>query len=303
MKKLIALLLLTALVIVITISPVGAFADKKIQLALSPCDTPITYRIDEVDPQFNITKSVFTQRVKEAADLWNTASEKEIFRYDPNGTVSINLTFDGRQAITEEINSLENNVTSEKGDLDTRRSEYDKRGAAFEGRVQKLNEDVAYWNSQGGAPENEYNKMIEEQNALRAEASILNEMAQSLNESTNEFNTDIRELNQSIDTFNSALQQKPEEGIYSEGGLRIDIYFNTNTNTLIRTIAHELGHARGLDHVPNESAVMYEKTFPEYILTSEDLAELSRACRKRTPSEAASETFRNFILDLKRKNA
>lgn len=302
MKKIIVFFVFAALLLGVLISPIGTLAKEKVQIAFSPCDAPITYRVDEADPQFHISKSDFVQKVQESASIWNTAYGKEIFKYDPEGNVGINLTFDGRQTITDNISSLEGNITNGKGNLETVRTEYDRRGNSFEARVKKLNEDVAYWNERGGAPENEYNKMLEEQNSLKAEANALNEMARSLNQSTNEFNSNVRELNQTIDTFNEALQQKPEEGVYNESDLRIDIFFNTNNNTLIRTIAHELGHARGLDHVTNENSVMYEKTFPEYSLTSEDIAELNKACRERTPQEALTESFRNLILELKRKS-
>jgi hypothetical protein len=303
MKKVIALFVILAIILGIAVSPIGALASQKVRVAYNPCNAPITYRIDEVDPQFHLTEEQFIQKVQQAANIWNTAYGKEIFMYDPEGKVGINLTFDGRQAINEEISSLEGNVTSKKDDLDAKRAEYEERGRNFEERVRKLNGDIAYWNAQGGAPEEEYNKLVAEQNSLRAEASALNEMAKSLNATTNEFNSNVRELNQSIDTFNEALHQKPEEGVYSEADLRIDIFFNTNENTLIRTIAHELGHARGLDHVENESAVMYEKTFPDYTLTPDDLEELQKACRQRTTQEAFSETLRNTILDLRRKVA
>lgn len=299
MKKLIALVILLTLLMGIYISPIGAFAKEKVHYALTPCDSPITYRINEVDPKFHITKAEFTKKVQDAADLWNNAYGKTLFTEDPKGKISINLTYDGRQSINEEVNKLEEGITTEKGTLEERQNEFERRSSEFDTRVTKLNENIAYWNSNGGAPQDEYQKLVDEQNSLRAEAQALNNMAKTLNESTSSFNSQVRELNQSIDTFNQALHEKPEEGVYSEGDRRIDIFFNTNDNTLIRTIAHELGHARGLNHVLDRNAVMYEKTFPEYTLKPDDLKELEIACRKRTPQEAFTESFRSLVLDFK----
>src|SRR3989344_5147674 len=86
--------------------------------SLHPCDKPITYRIDTVDPKFNLRRDKFAADVDEASKIWNKGQGKNLFVYDPNGKLSINMIFDERQAENTKINQLDKQLTTEKGNLD-----------------------------------------------------------------------------------------------------------------------------------------------------------------------------------------
>lgn len=122
-------------------------------------------------------------------------------------------------------------------------------------------------------------------------------MAQSLNRSSDEYNNQATELNQTISTYNSALSERPEEGIYKGVENRIEIYLYLNKPELIHTLAHEFGHALGIGHVNNPNAIMYAKTSQKVILTSEDVNELQDVCRERS----ILELMQNYIYQLKLK--
>ena len=254
-------------------------------LAMSFCDRPIHFRVDTVDPRFNISKDAFLADIKQAVQIWAKAINKELFIYDPAGDLSINLIYDERQSLTSQINQLENKVQSEKQSLNPQISEYKDKSLEFKRRLDEFNAKVQYWNSQGGAPPEEYNKITLEQQSLKAEADNLNDLARNLNVSADTFNSQVNELNQIVTSLSSVLEERPEEGIFKGPENRIEIYFNISRQELVHTIAHELGHALGIQHVGNLAAIMFSKTSQKIILTDEDISALEEVCKKYTVFE------------------
>ncbi|MBI2338327.1 matrixin family metalloprotease [Candidatus Daviesbacteria bacterium] len=278
MKNIIAgiLFLVTILIFIIVLKPVS-FDNL---FTFSYCDKPIRYRLDTVDPRFNLSREDFLSDISHAAQIWSSAYGRNLFVYDPKGDLSINLVYDERQSLTTQISQLENKVQSEKQSLNPKISEYQRLSLEFKQKVDNLNKEVEDWNSKGGAPPEVYQQLIKRQQDLQKEAENLNALAGSLNNSTSNFNTQVDELNQTIDTLNSALEQRPEEGIYKGPENRIEIYFNTNKQELVHTIAHELGHALGIGHVGDPKAIMYLKTSKKVNPTQDDIQALKDVCRR-----------------------
>ena len=254
-------------------------------MAFSFSDRPIRYRVDTVDPKFNISRDEFLADIEQSVQIWALAIKKDLFVYDPNGDLSINVIYEKRQSLTNKIGQLEDKVQSEKQSLNPQINEYKRRSLEFKQRLDDFNKNVQYWNSQGGAPIEEYSKIIETQQSLKAEADSLNETARNLNVSTDVFNNQVNQLNQTIGSLSDALEQRPEEGIYKGPENRIEIYFNISKQELVHTIAHELGHALSMGHVGNSASIMYPKTSQEIIPTKEDISALAEACKKYTAFE------------------
>lgn len=263
----------------------------------SVCDTPIKYKVDTVDPEFNLSREKFEKYTDDATKIWENSINKNLFEYNPDGELSINLVYDERQALTTQISNLEDTVNIDKQSLNPKVSEYEKQSLEFQQKADKLNKQVEYWNSKGGAPADEYKKIVEEQKLLQNEADRLNSLAQGLNISTHKYNSEVSKLNQTINTFNSALEERPEEGIFKGPENRIEVYFNISPNELVHTLAHELGHSLGLGHIENKNAIMYFKTNQIINLSDDDLLILKELCRERS----IVELMQNFIIEITNK--
>lgn len=265
-----------------------------------PCDTPIVYRIDTIDPGFNLTLQDVRDTAQKAATLWNTVYGKSLFVYDPQSELSINLIFDARQQLTNEYRRLNDELKQKESMLNPQITEFRKRVNSFNERAKRLDEEITLWNSQGGAPPGEYERLINEQNSLNAEAQELNRISESLNQSTDVFNANVRNLNYAVDSLNKSLSEKPEEGIYNGATNRIEVYFNNNRQELIRTIAHEMGHARGLGHTGDPFSIMYPTTTAILTISQEDRLLLQKSCQKQSIVVLLQERFSIWMQSLQK---
>lgn len=267
----------------------------------SICDAPIRYKIGKIDSQFNLSEQEFKTYIQEAEAIWGTAAGKDLFVYDPEGPLTVSLEYDERQSLNSQINELDSKLDEQNKELEPKIAAYEQRVAAFKQKAAALNQEIDEWNKKGGAPMDVYQGLIDRQKALQEESRQLQSLAAELGRSTEEYNNEVQALSQTVDTYNEALKFKPEEGIYiqDQDGRRIIIYFYNTQQELVHTLAHEFGHALGIDHLTDTKAIMFSRTNNATTLTADDLAALQEVCRKRSLLEIAQERFAIIVENLK----
>jgi hypothetical protein len=261
--------------LLMTIAAAGTFWYRS---TANVCPAPLSYRIGTISPEFNMSEEQAKKYLTEAASVWEKPTSKDLFYYDPKGTVVVNFVFDERQAMAD-------SQASQKKDLDAKKSEnealitsinqlrdtYETNSKAYqdklhdyESRLGAYNDKVNRYNNQGGAPQNEFKKLESEKAVLNAESDSLNKTADSLNAQAQKINELSQKSSEVISAYNAQVQtyngqfgfsREFTEGDYQSK--RINIYKFSSENEVTKVLAHELGHALGMDHVEGKSSIMY----------------------------------------------
>lgn len=265
-----------------------------------PCENPITYRIGRIDPGFGISESTLKQAITAAENVWGKAASSQLFMYDEQGDLVINLIYDERQMTTQQNLVLKADVEKESKLADSIRAEYkslmqdleDKKDiyasalASFENRQKKYADEVDYWNGQGGAPSDAYNRLEQERMQLIQSQQILEEDRQTINQAANKinafitkYNLIVQDTNKRINTINQTAGKEFQEGTYDPNTNTITIYEFSTQDKLVRVLAHEFGHALGLEHNDNPQSIMYGLNQSSTLtLSKDDTAALKALC-------------------------
>lgn len=280
MKKLGILFLIFAAGLLVYIVPSFRAAVVK-SLSYSPCDTPITYTIGTIDPKFGLSKDAVVKDVETATNLWNSTEGKNLFVYSAKSGLMVNFVYDQRAALNSQINSLQSQLSQSNTTLSQQINAYNTQLADFQQKLAAFNATVQQYNSQGGAPQNVYNDLKKQQQELQQEGDYLNQVAQKLNLSTHSYNANVSILNGDITQFQNEIAQKPEEGLYNGSANTITVYFVNSYDELIHTLAHEFGHALGMQHESDPKAIMYAYASSSIAVSPSDTTQLQFICREQ----------------------
>ncbi len=266
----------------------------------TPCSSALPYMVGTIDPRFKLSREQVVAKLADAANLWNTAAGKTVLAYEPDNlhAMSVNFVYDTRQqtiTLGQKIDTTEASQNAERIELDSLQKKYQAAQQAYAAAIGDFNtasskyaQEVQDANAVGGADKPTYDRLQAEQLALKAQQAALKEQGDTLANETaalkvkiDAFNANVHQINQVVDTFNTTVGGNFEEGQFTRdavGKRNIDIYAYKNQSELLHSLAHEFGHALGLDHNQNTASIMFPYNKDGVTLSKNDIADLKKAC-------------------------
>ncbi len=274
--------------------------DNSYRPAISPCKVTMGYKIGRFDSNFGISQASFIKEIDSASLLWGTQVGKNLFTYNENGPLTINLIYDERQARTDNVNNLVLDIDNAKSTAETLKRTYEQEKIIYVGDSEQLTRDadifkaryqiytdkVSLYNAQGGAPRDIYDEMTKELEVLKQlsrELTIKRDALliymEKINLKVARYNELVVYINNLIEKSNALGAKKFTEGRFTPHTNTIDIYQYNDLIKLRRVIAHELGHVLGINHTESMQSIMYSvNSATSTTLSAEDIRELREVC-------------------------
>jgi len=194
------------------------------------CNIPVTYVVGTVDPKFGVSQDKFVEMMQEAERSWESALGRNVFEMKTDGRVKVSLMFDNRQAQTEDLKRIMNEIDAGKEKSDQFFSEYDAIRAQlnqkksffqqasakyeqsknsysnavdqYQKDLKAYEQEIEYWNAHGGATGKDYDKLIKQQKDLdrqyknlKNQENDLKALFDSLEKKRTEINTLVTKVN------------------------------------------------------------------------------------------------------------
>jgi hypothetical protein len=283
------------------------------------CPVPLEYRLGNLDDQFGISSSTAIEYIAEAEQYWEKATARDLFIYNEEADFTIDFVFDERQEDANEQELSRSNLDAKwveseevRNSIETLQAGYDdlaqNHSAAierYEAELTAYNQRVGQYNDQGGAPSDVFAELERERENLNRMSGELNTTANELNRLAAEINRLGDRGNELVDRYNQEVQTYNNRfghaGEFTQGdyqGDNINIYKFSSANEVITVLAHEFGHALGLGHVEDETALMYylledPNSLPE--LSTADLQLFDEVCGQ---TDSLAHEVRRIIRNL-----
>lgn len=284
----------------------GAAALPIVREQLLPCRDPLAYRVTQADTRFAMSQQEIVAAAERAERLWEDATGYDLFVRVDEGGMPVHFVYDERQRIGDTLRQLERKIDGRSKTYETFRDTYDRQYAAYERESQSFalqlgayndrraayDAAVAAANDAGGATPDEADRLrslrvalLDEADRLQRKQAYVNNLVHEVNALAQRLNELAPEINGEVDAFNTVGAQRGEEyeaGQYTRDvrGERVEIFVIDDFDQLTRLLAHEFGHALGMEHVDERTALMHALSLAEDLrITPADLTEFTAACR------------------------
>lgn len=273
----------------------------------------MSYSIGEIDTGFAITHDEVADAARGAAGLWNSGGSELLVEHtgeeDREADIVINFVYDERQERTDAELRFREKIKSEQIRLDQRQKENDQRRSRFDTEtglyleladrttreLNELNSWVSEKNDAGGFTKSEYEEFTERRSAVEGkqqkvmdEREKLDNMAATINREIDQLNQKFAEINTLVDRYNEEFAgdmrftKATYQRIGNRGIITVSQFMGKSELGLI--LAHEMGHALGIDHLQNPEAIMHrrmgsQQMYPEVQITAEDKNAAEALCR------------------------
>ena len=273
----------------------------------NPCQSPLTFSIGDIDDRFGITESDVRSAIKNVVEVWSDAAGMPVATFAEDGEIKIHLIYDEQQQLTDrerqfrnrlqmreyQINSLENNYQASVKRFEERNEEYQRESELVQQAMTQLNDWIQQINSQGGFNNEQLEVLKERREGIDRMSERMEQAGAVITAKVDEINAQLRQVNRMVEEKNELIQEynrtfsgtrRFTQGSYERTGDRrwISVFQFANLEEMKLVIAHEVGHALGLDHVDNPASVMHQlmgqQVRTELVLTDEDRIALRETC-------------------------
>ena len=272
----------------------------------TPCGRPIAYRLGPVDSRFGLTNDEVLEALRQAESLWGRAMARDLFVHDPRASLTVTLVYDERQQTTQTSQRLWTSMQQAQAShaqvsrsyaewretYERRARNYETTYAAYQERAAAYNAQMQQWGARGGVPREQQAGLEAERSRLQAmrseletERMAIESLAGTVRTLAEKGNALAEAHNRDVMTFNSryGAPRQFHKGEFDGREITVFEFHDMRDFTLLLT--HELGHALGLGHVDDPTAIMHavggEQAVEPLRLTTADLAALQKLCGRR----------------------